>query len=59
MSENAQLNKIEKMLQVALEAVCSLSKEVTGKSMVIGHFDDDTSIGATPLSDSIKWVEEG
>ncbi|MEX2315870.1 MAG: hypothetical protein WD669_01870 [Pirellulales bacterium] len=55
--DNAQLTKIEMMLQVALEAICSLSKEATGKSMVIGYFDDGLSISATPLSKNIKLVE--
>lgn len=55
--ENAQLDKIEKMLQVALEAICSLAKEVTGRSMVIGHSDGVyLDFGATPLSEDIKWV---
>ena len=61
MGSNVQLDKIEAMLQVTLEALCSLAKETTGKTMLIGHFPDDRAInfGATPLSESIKWVREG
>lgn len=56
-SLNTSLNHLERTLQVVLEAICSLAKEITGKSMVVGRFDDDGfSIGATPLSNSIKWV---
>lgn len=55
---DAQLNTIEAMLQLTLEAICSLAKELTGKSMCIGLHDGYQSIGATPLSPSIIWVDE-
>lgn len=60
MNENEKLLKLEAMLQVALEAICSLAKETTGRSMVIGHFKDDqaSNFGATHLSKSVKWALE-
>jgi len=62
MYSDARLDKIEKMCQVLLEAFCSLAKEITGRSMVIGCTDAETGyldVTATPLSDSVKWVTEG
>ena len=58
--DDKRLDKIEKMLQVTLEAICSLAQEVTGKSMVIGYFEDSDhfcTFGGTALSDRIKWVK--
>jgi hypothetical protein len=56
--EDARIEQIEKMLQVMLDAICSLAKELTGKSMIIGHFDDDGhDFGAGPRSEHIKWAE--
>jgi hypothetical protein len=53
-----RLEKIEKMLSVTLEAICALAKEVTDKTMVVGHFDNEGNcFGATPESEHIKWVK--
>lgn len=58
MENEQRLDKIEKMLGVTLEAICALAKEVTGKAMVVGHFDDDGNcFGATPDTEHIKWVK--
>lgn len=56
--EDARIEKLEKMLQVSLEAICSLAKETTGKTMVIGYFDSpDFSFGAGPNPKHVKWGE--
>jgi len=52
-----RLDKIERMLQLVLDALCELAKETTGRTMLLGDFNGEIGIGAAPESPHIKWGE--